>query len=184
MFLRCRQDANIAKLTGGISTVYVGGVSDLEVRERKARVEDAVEAVRSAIAEGYVAGGCKIHLDLRDVITNHPDFKPSWNIMVKALEDPFKLLLENCGESFEQIVPTLVKDQVFDADQHELVDPYKAGIIEPAKVVRVSLGNALSVASLLITLGAIVVVPRDSGLENQLAMSKQAFQDMMSAQGA
>jgi chaperonin GroEL (HSP60 family) len=67
---------------------------------------------------------------------------------------------------------------IFDANRHELVDPIAAGIIEPAKVCRVSIGNALSVASLLITLGGLVVVPRDAGLEGQLEMSKQAFRDM------
>lgn len=175
--------ANIAKLTGGISTIYVGGVSDLKVRERKARVEDAVEAVRSAIAEGSIAGGCKIHVELADLISAHPDKKPSWEIMVRALKEPLRLLLENCGESFEDICPLLSGKLVFDANEHTMVDPYDAGIIEPAKVARVSIGNALSVASLLMTLGGIVVTPRDSTLENQLAMSKQAFQDMMASQG-
>ena len=173
--------ANIAKLTGGISTIFVGGVSDLKVRERKARVEDAVEAVRSAIAEGTIPGGCKIQLELADIIANHKDKKPSWEIMENALREPFKLLLDNCGEDHESILKDLKDENVFDANQHEFVDPYEAGIIEPAKVARVAIGNALSVASLLITCGGIVCVPRDSQLENQLAMSKQAFQDMMSA---
>jgi len=175
--------ANIAKLTGGISTIYVGGVSDLQVRERKARVEDAVEAVRSAIAEGYIAGGCKVQIELAKLIEKHPAYKPSWNIMVQALKEPFRLLLENCGESFDAIYPLIKGDTIFDANLHKLVNPYEAGIIEPAKVARVAIGNALSVASLLITLGGIVVTPRDSGLENQLAMSKQAFKDMMASQG-
>lgn len=175
--------ANIAKLTGGISTIFVGGVSDLKVRERKARVEDAVEAVRSAIAEGYIAGGCHIQQELRDVIATHPDFKSSWQIMIDALKEPLRLLLENCGEDFESIAPHVGAKQVFDANLHQFVDPFKEGIIEPAKVARVSIGNALSVASLLITLGGIVVVPRDSALENQLAMSQQAFKDMMASQG-
>ena len=175
--------ANIAKLTGGISTIYVGGVSDLKVRERKARVEDAVEAVRSAIAEGYIPGGCKIHIELALLIDAHPEKKPSWDIMVKALKEPLRLLLENCGESFEDICPLLAGKDVFDANNHVMVDPYEGGIIEPAKVARVSIGNALSVASLLMTLGGIVVTPRDSTLENQLAMSQQAFKDMMASQG-
>jgi chaperonin GroEL (HSP60 family) len=72
---------------------------------------------------------------------------------------------------------------IFDAQSHKLVNATDAGIIEPAKVCRVALGNALSVASLLITLGGIVVVPRDSSLENQLALSKQAFRDMFSGDG-
>lgn len=173
--------ANIAKLTGGISTIHVGGVSDLKVRERKGRVEDAVEAVRSAIAEGVIPGGCKIQLELVEVIKKHKNKKQSWIIMEKALLEPFKLLLDNCGENIEEIFPKLKKNQVFDANMHEFVDPFKAGIIEPAKVARVALGNALSVASLLITLGGIVCVPRDNQLENQLAASKQTFKEMMAA---
>lgn len=175
--------ANIAKLTGGISTIHVGGVSDLKVRERKGRVEDAVEAVRSAIAEGIIPGGCKIQLELIEVIKKSKFKKPSWIIMEQALLEPFKLLLDNAGENYEDIFPKLKKNQVFDANMHQFVDPYKAGIIEPAKVARVAIGNALSVASLLITLGGIVCVPRDTQLENQLAASKQTFQEMMAAGG-
>jgi chaperonin GroEL len=175
--------ANIAKLTGGISTIFVGGVSDLKVRERKARVEDAVEAVRSAIAEGIIPGGCLIQLELANAIDTHADRKPSWVIMANALREPFKLLLNNCGEDHEEILKSLPNGKVFDANNHEIVDPFEAGIIEPAKVARVAIGNALSVASLLITCGGIVCVPRDSQLENQLAMSKQAFRDMMSTAG-
>jgi chaperonin GroEL len=180
--------AAISKLTGGVSTIWVGGGSELEAREKKARVEDAVEAVRSAIAEGIVPGGCGVHLVLSDIIAKHPDHVLSWDIMVKALRAPFEMLLSNCGEDFGDIWNALeqfVVDKqeppkfIFDANAHRIVDPEEAGIIEPAKVCRVSLGNALSVASLLITLGGIVVVPRDFGLENQLALSKQAFRDMM-----
>lgn len=173
--------ANIAKLTGGISTIFVGGVSDLKVRERKARVEDAVEAVRSAIAEGTIPGGCQIQLELSKLISNHEDKKRSWQIMERALKEPFKLLLTNCGENHGKVLKGLKPDMVFDANRHEYVNAYEAGIIEPAKVARVALGNALSVASLLITCGGIICVPRDSNLENQLDMQKQAFQDMMNA---
>lgn len=173
--------ANIAKLTCGIATIHVGGVSDLIVRERKGRVEDAVEAVRSAIAEGIISGGCKIQLELSSLIANHKNKKDSWVIMEKALLVPFKLLLSNCGESFDEIYPQMVGKKIFDANMHEFVDPFKAGIIEPAKVARVAIGNALSVASLLFNVGGIVCVPRDSQLENQLAMSKQAFNDMMAS---
>jgi chaperonin GroEL len=191
-FDRMHIRAAIGKLTGGVSTIYVGGGSELEAREKKARVEDAVEAVRSAIAEGVIPGGCGVHLVLSDMIRRHPEYKASWAIMVAALKAPFELLLTNCGEDIADVWSTLEpfivnKNEppkaIFDANMHRVVDPMEAGIIEPAKVCRVSLGNALSVASLLITLGGIVVVPRDSGLENQLALSKQAFQDMMSSSG-
>lgn len=181
--------AAIAKLTGGISTIHVGGSSDLEVREKRARVEDAVEAVRSAVAEGIIPGGCYMHIKFIELLNNCLADKPSTIILIKALQEPIKLLLENCGEDWFSIFTTLGiankegKDMgpptVFDANRHEFVDPLQAGIIEPAKVCRVSLDNALSVASLLITLGGIVVAPRDAGLEGQLEMSKQAFKDMM-----
>ncbi len=194
-FDRMHLRASISKLTGGVSTIWVGGATELEVREKKARVEDAVEAVRSAIAEGVIPGGCSVHLKLADIIEKHKGFKESWSIMANALQEPFNLLMTNCGEDPQEVLNFALKkqfsgmafkglpDRVFDAKDHKVVDPFKAGIIEPAKVCRVSIGNALSVASLLITLGGIVVVPRDSTLENQLAMSKQAFQDMMSGGG-
>ena len=174
--------AAIGKLIGGISTIWVGGASDLEVREKKARVEDAVEAVRSAIAEGIVPGGCFIHQKLANQLCDNKDSKKSWSIMVSALQVPLNLLLTNCGEDPKEIRAGLKrnKNKIFDANKHAFVDPHKAGIIEPTKVIRVSLANALSVASLLISLGGVVCVPRDSGLENQLALSKQAFKDMMS----
>jgi len=189
MFVR----AAIGKLTGGVSTIWVGGESDLEIREKKDRVEDAVEAVRSAIAEGIIPGGCMVHLKLQQILSNHPDHKPSWQIMIDALGAPFNLLMSNCGEESAMIrqmvgtnkswedegLPTIV----FDANTHQLADPTLVGVIEPAKVCRVSLANALSVASLLMTLGGIIVVPRDTQLENQLELSKQAFQDMMAGGG-
>jgi chaperonin GroEL len=184
--------AAIAKLTGGVSTIHVGGSSDLEIREKKARVEDAVEAVRSAIAEGIVAGGCASHLTLSLILKTHEERTEAWSILADALFAPFKLLLKNCGEDFDDVwskygVNVLVAskgsyklpEQVFDANLHEMVDPLKTGIIEPAKVVRVSIGNALSVASLLTTLGGIVVVPRDISMEGQAELAQQAFKSMM-----
>ena len=176
--------AHIAKLVGGISTIHVGGVSDLIVRERKGRVEDAVEAVRSAIAEGIIPGGCYIQLELASLIEKHKERKLSWEIMSNALREPYKLLLENCGEDYTEVLTGLKTGKIFDANEHKYVDPYKAGIIEPAKVARVSIGNALSVASLLITLGGIVCVPRNSELEGQLAMAEQSFKSMMAAGGS
>jgi chaperonin GroEL len=184
--------AAIGKLTGGISTIWVGGGSELEAREKRDRVEDAVEAVKSAIAEGIVPGGCATQLVLSRMIANHPNKKPSWDIMVEALTQPFSLLLNNCGENVDEVWPSLgehihnsanmkqMPTLVFDANQHIIVDAMATGIIEPAKVCRVTIGNALSVASLLVTLGGIVVAPRNAGLEQQLELSKSAFRDMMS----
>jgi chaperonin GroEL len=184
--------AAVGKLTGGISTIWIGGGSELETREKKARVEDAVEAVRSAIAEGVIPGGCAAHLVLSDILSRSPKMKDSWAIMIKALKAPFEQLLINCGEDVGSVWSVLrehvegrdtIPDKIFDADEHKIVDPMSVGIIEPAKVCRVSVGNALSVASLLITLGGVVVVPRNSDLESQLEMSKATFREMMAGGG-
>lgn len=182
--------AAIAKLTGGVSTIHIGGSSDLEIREKKGRVEDAVEAVRSAIAEGIVPGGASVHLALSVILENHADRKESWKILSESLKAPFKLLMSNCGENpdeamfeafFKRNPANELPVTIFDASRHELVTALDAGIIEPAKVLRVSIGNALSVASLLTTLGGIIVVPRDSGLETQMELANQAFKSMMDA---
>ena len=169
----------------------MGGSSDLEVREKKARVEDAVEAVRSAIAEGVVPGAASMTLLLSNLLESNPNKKPSWDVLISALRVPFQRLITNCGEDFEEIL-RLYDDKgffgqgngvpiVFDASMHEIVDPLEAGIIEPAKVCRVSLDNALSVASLLITLGGIVCTPRDINMEQQLELAEKSFQQMLGA---
>ena len=184
--------AAIGKLTGGVSTIWVGGMSDFEIREKKARVEDAVEAVRSAIAEGVIPGGAVVHLKLAELIrqqTQQYKAPISWEILANALEEPLTAILSNCGEEPDQIRYTLVHqtewqerclpNSVFDADGRCFVNPFEAGIIEPAKVCRVSVGNALSIATLLMTIGGIVVAPRDVGMETQLELAKQSFNDMM-----
>ena len=188
-FDRAFLKAAIGKLTGGIATIMVGGVSDLEVREKKARVEDAVEAVRSAIAEGVIPGGCTVHIKLAKLIECELAKNPSWEILSKALMEPFITLMGNCGEDYQEILAGLdtsatrkLPEIVFDANDHITADPFIAGIIEPAKVCRVALGNALSIASMLITIGGIVVVPRDAQSELQMDMANQAFKNMMASQ--
>lgn len=173
--------AAVAKLTGGVSTIYVGGTSDLEVREKKGRVEDAVEAVRSAIAEGIVTGGCMTHIDIINALISSDEYKKSWEILVNALYEPFHLLMSNCGENSVEILEKISLDRslMFDANKHQYVDIKSSNVIEPAKVTRVSIGNALSVASLLTTLGGVVVVPRNADMEGQLDMANQAFRSMM-----
>jgi chaperonin GroEL len=178
--------AAIAKLTGGISTIWVGGTSDLEVREKKARVEDAVEAVRSAQAEGVIPGGAVVSMKLSNIISSM-GHKKSWSILAEALQVPFDTLMLNCGEDPSEIrgqcdtsLSATLPVLVFDANEHKFVEPFSAGIIEPAKVCRVSIGNALSIASLFITLGGIVCVPRNSDMELQLEMANNSFKNMMS----
>lgn len=174
--------AHIAKLTGGVSTITVGGSSDLEIREKKGRVEDAVEAVRSAVAEGIVPGGCYMHLRIIDKLVEHGSDNMGWQILINALHAPIRKLLTNCGEDYDLVIRELQSDSdndIFDAQRRVFVSSKDTTIIEPAKVVRVSIGNALSVAALLMTIGGIVVVPRDVGLEQQMEMANLAFKNMM-----
>ena len=184
--------AAIAKLRGGVSSIIVGGTSELEIREKKDRVEDAVEAVRSAIAEGIVPGGATTMLKIAAILQASSNRNESWAILEEALQAPFKVLMENCGEDpeviLQKIVPNITSTEglpsvVFDANRYEVVDPFTAGIIEPAKVCRVAVANALSVASLLTTIGGIVVSPRDTGMEQQLELAEASFKNMMGSAG-
>lgn len=169
----------IARLTGGITTIAVGGLSELEVREAKARVEDAVCAVRAALKQGVVPGGATTTMRLSDL-----DIHP---VLKSALAEPIGRLLDNAGlqegaiQAARQYV--LKSDKVYDVGNHEMVDPWDKGILDPAKVIETAVGNALSVAGTLVTLGGMVVVARDLQLENQAALSQLAFQNMMGAQG-
>jgi chaperonin GroEL len=170
----------IARLTGGITTIFIGGLSDLEVRETKARVEDAVCAVRSALKQGVVPGGAKTILDMTKL-----DIHP---VLRQAFCEPLRRLLDNAGlqeGAMNGIACILLshRKKVYDVLNHKMVNPWKAGILDPAKVIDSAIGNALSVASILVTLGGVVVVARDVNLENQLEMSENAFANMMNAGG-
>jgi len=171
-----------------MSTIWVGGDSEIEIREKKARVEDAVEAVRSTVEEGIIPGGCVTNLRLITLLARHKDSKSSWEVLGKALMAPLELLLTNCGEDPKFVSDMLIDKTkhgsalpkwTFDAVSHKLVNPWKKGILEPAKVMRVSIGNAISVATLLITLGGMVVVPRNTDLETQMALADKHFSSMM-----
>jgi chaperonin GroEL len=183
--------ANIAKISGGLSTIWVGGVTDAEIREKKDRVQDAIEAVRSAIAEGVVPGGGVTHIALSKAIEGAAGHKPSWKVLSDALVSPLAKILENCGESdlFDYVYDMVVKSSeggrtpnvVYDAEMHELVNPFERGIIEPSKVLRVSIANSLSISSMLATLGGIIVNPSNPELEAQIEAASVAFKQTMGA---
>jgi chaperonin GroEL len=169
----------IARLTGGITTIAVGGLSELEVREAKARVEDAVCAVRAALKQGVVPGGATTTYRLIEL-----DIHP---VLARALAEPINRLLDNAGLQ-DGAIKAITNEVacstgVYDVSQHKMVDPWDSGILDPAKVIETAIGNALSVAGTLVTLGGMVVVARDLNLENQAALSQLAFQNMMGAQG-
>jgi chaperonin GroEL len=154
----------LAKLAGGVAVIRVGGATEVEVKERKDRVDDAMHATRAAVEEGILPGGGVALLRateaLKRVRTSHEDQKHGVEIVRKALSAPARQIAINAGEDGSVIVgKVLEKDQYafgFDAQSGEYVDMVKKGIIDPTKVVRTALQDASSVAGLLITTEAMV----------------------------
>ncbi len=152
----------LAKLTSGVAIIKVGAATEIEMKEKKARVDDALNATRAAVQEGVVAGGgvalirCAAALEK---VKLEGDARYGIDIIRKAIEEPLKQIAKNAGYEGAVIVEKVREKKGnfgFDADSGEYVDMIKAGIIDPAKVTRLALQNAASVASLLITTRAMV----------------------------
>ncbi|MEH2539397.1 MULTISPECIES: chaperonin GroEL [unclassified Bradyrhizobium] len=159
----------LAKLAGGVAVIRVGGATEVEVRERKDRVDDAMHATRAAVEEGIVPGGgvalLRASLHLKGLRTKNDDQKTGVEIVRKALSAPARQIAVNAGEDGSVIVGKILeKDQYsygFDSQTGEYVNLISKGIIDPTKVVRVAIQNAASVAALLITTEAMVAeVPK------------------------
>ncbi len=155
----------LAKLSGGIAVIRVGGATEVEVKERKDRVDDAVHATRAAIEEGIVAGGGVALLygirALSALVPVNADEKAGIDIIRKALQAPVRQIAENSGTDGSVVAGKLLESADtnfgYDAQKGEFTDLLKAGIIDPTKVVRVALQDAASVAGLLITTEALIV---------------------------
>jgi len=154
----------LAKLAGGVAVIRVGGATEIEVKERKDRVDDAMHATRAAVEEGIVPGGGTALLyavkALESLKSANEDQKIGINIVRKAIQVPARQIANNAGEDGAVIVGKMMEskdtDWGFDAQKGEFTNLVKAGIIDPAKVVRSALQNAGSVAGLLITTEAMV----------------------------
>jgi chaperonin GroEL len=154
----------LAKLAGGVAVIRVGGASEIEVKERKDRVDDAMHATRAAVEEGILPGGGVALLRASEVLkkvrTQNDDQKTGVEIVRKALSWPARQIALNAGEDGSVVVGKILeKDQYgygFDAQSGEYVNLMSKGIIDPTKVVRAALQGAASVASLLITTEAMV----------------------------
>ncbi len=162
----------LAKLAGGVAVIKVGGATEVEVKERKDRVDDAMHATRAAVEEGILPGGgvalLRASEGLRKLRAGNDDQKTGIEIVRKALSTPARQIALNAGEDGSIIVGKILeKDQYnfgFDAQSGEYVDMMKKGIIDPTKVVRAALQNAASIAGLLITTEAMVAeVPKKAG---------------------
>ena len=154
----------LAKLAGGVAIVKVGGATEVEVKERKDRVEDALNATRAAVEEGIVVGGgCALlytSQDLDKVKVKGDDQKSGVEIVKKALQSPIRQITNNAGVDGSVVVGKLLEmnkpSHGYDAQTEQYVDMFKEGIIDPVKVVRTALQNAASIAGLLVTTEAMV----------------------------
>jgi chaperonin GroEL len=154
----------LAKLAGGVAVLKVGGASEVEVKERKDRVDDALHATRAAVEEGIVPGGGSMLLYASQALSKvkgaNDDQNAGIQIIKRALQAPIRQIVENAGLDGAVVAGKLLEgtdtNQGFDAQKLEYVDMIKAGIIDPAKVVRASLQDAASVAGLLITTEALI----------------------------
>jgi chaperonin GroEL len=154
----------LAKLAGGVAVIRVGGATEVEVKERKDRVDDAMHATRAAVEEGIVPGGGVALLLATKILSKikpeNDDQKVGIDIVRRALQAPVRLIAENSGVDGSIVIGKLLESNNpnfgFDAQSGEYVDMVKAGIIDPTKVVRTALQDAASVAGLLVTTEAMV----------------------------
>lgn len=164
-FDREKLQERLAKLAGGVAVIKVGGATETELKDRKLRMEDALNATRAAVEEGYVPGGgsCVLHISKslekkKNELTG--DERTGFEIVLKAFEAPVRQIADNAGLSGEVVVER-VKEQKegfgFNATTFEYVDMAKAGIIDPAKVERCAVQNAASIAAMFLTTEALVV---------------------------
>ena len=158
----------LAKLVGGVAVINVGAATESEMKEKKARVEDALNATRSAVEEGVVPGGGVAYLRARpalDKLKLPEEQQFGLNILKKALEEPIRWIAQNAGHDGSIVIEKVKNEKGnygFDAQKEEYTDMVKAGIIDPTKVVRTALQNASSVAALLLTTEAMVAErPKD-----------------------
>jgi chaperonin GroEL len=159
----------LAKLAGGVAVIHVGAATETEMKEKKARVEDALHATRAAVEEGIVPGGgvalLRIQAKIRDFKIDNHDEQVGVNIIARALEEPIRQIAENAG-----VEGSIVVDKVrnstepkygYNARTDVYEDLVEAGVIDPTKVTRTALQNAASIASLLLTTECVVVEKKE-----------------------
>ncbi len=154
----------LAKLVGGVAVIRVGGITEIEVKEKKDRIDDALNATRAAVEEGIVPGGGVALLRAKSALIGlrgeNADITAGISIVLRALEAPIRQIADNAGVEGSIVVGKLIEsqdyNQGFDAQTETYLDMVKAGIIDPAKVVRTALQDAGSIAALLITAEAMI----------------------------
>ncbi|MDR1499298.1 MAG: chaperonin GroEL, partial [Rickettsiales bacterium] len=159
----------LAKLSGGVAILKVGGSTEIEVKEKKDRVEDALAATRAAVEEGIVAGGGATFVHVAEKIKSLKGENESQNtgikIVYEALKSPAKQIVENAGLEGAVIINKIMENKDpnygFDAQKEEYGDMIKFGIVDPTKVVRIALEGASSISSLLLTTECAIVEQKE-----------------------
>ncbi len=161
----------VAKLAGGVAVIKVGAATEVEMKEKKARVEDALHATRAAVEEGIVAGGgvalIRARLALKDLKGDNADQDAGIKIVLRAMEEPLRQIVTNGGEEASVVVAAVAAGTGnfgYNAQTGEYVDLVEAGVVDPTKVTRTALQNAASVAGLLLTTDcAVSELPKEEG---------------------
>jgi chaperonin GroEL len=154
----------LGKIVGGVAIINVGGNSDIEIKEKKDRVEDALFATKAALSDGIVPGGgtALYRIGLNHRAETNSNVSVARDIVRKAVQAPFIKILANAGvENWWEHAPTGSPNEVYDAKNHETVDAFEAGIIDPAKVVITALKNAASVAGTILTTESVIFEKKD-----------------------
>lgn len=152
----------LAKLAGGVAVIEIGAATEVEMKEKKLRIEDALNATRAAVEEGIVAGGGTTFIDIQyalDDVQAEGDAKVGVEIVKRAIEEPVRQIANNAGQEGSVVAEAVKKSEKgigFNALTNEYVDMIKAGIVDPAKVVRSALQNAASIAAMILTTETLV----------------------------
>ena len=159
----------VAKLAGGVAVIKVGAATEVEMKEKKARVEDALHATRAAVEEGIVPGGgvayLRARLGVKNLKGDNPDQEAGIKIVMRALEEPMRQIVANAGDEPSVVLNKIVEGKGnygFNAQTGQYGDLVEMGVVDPTKVARFALQNAASVASLMLTTDAMVAeLPKD-----------------------
>ena len=173
----------LAKLSGGVAVLKIGASTEVEMKEKKARIEDALHATRAAVEEGIVPGGGVAYIRassvLDGIVVYNEDQRTGVNIVRRAIEEPLRQIVENAGKEGSVItnaVKELSNSEGYNARTDEYGDMFEAGVIDPTKVTRVALQNAASVASLLLTTEATIVdKPDDNKYQPQMSPEMMGY---------
>ena len=165
-----KMQERLAKLSGGVAVLYVGAPTEVEMKEKKDRVDDALSATKAAVEEGIVPGGGVAIVRAAETLNNlkgdNEDEQTGINIIKRAVEEPLRQIVENAGMEGSVIVAKVLEGKAdfgFNAKTEKFESLYKAGVIDPAKVVRVAIENASSVAGMLLTTECVISdIPEDT----------------------